>query len=515
MHCPNCGIKCPDNANFCPMCRQPLSTISGTAEPSNPSAASASSKLRQPLTVVIILLAVCIGAAFILFFLLPGRTARTYQDCMALAARYLEELDYEQAEAYFLEAIQIDPKQEDGYLQLSEMYLEQDKPEKASQILEQGLDALTDSPALQEALENLSAESAPPEEQTGEHVTPEESSIQELPQKEGVYQNYYNKIKELEEEYGSVSVKRENDQAQLTGVCFASLMDFSGDGLEELVLAYCAGEDEYGWPDYVLEIWDYADGQMRLLMQNRQYGYGNNLYTSIVFTEQNGQPCVLQPIYTEEKYVSLFGEDSTLQHRTLVAGTVDFGYSNGELVPIHRFITFWDEEGGQELYQIDNTIVSTENYAGSELEKQEESKWNDATEFYLESEADGSSIQPTLDELAHTLAILQDTLGIEDTLDPSEPESTPSLSLEELATLLDAYFADYNWANDDILSGNVSGGFWAEDSMAQFDLRVQTKSAEWTHMANILVGTVLIDPQSLDGSIEWSGGDTKEIHLSP
>ena len=50
-----------------------------------------------------------------------GGGARSYDECMALAARYLEELDYEQAEAFYLEAIQIDPSQVAAYRELAQL----------------------------------------------------------------------------------------------------------------------------------------------------------------------------------------------------------------------------------------------------------------------------------------------------------------------------------------------------------------------------------------------------------
>ena len=91
--------------------------------------------------------------------------------------------------------------------------------------------------------------------------------------------------------------------------------------------------------------------------------------------------------------------------------------------------------------------------------------------------------------------------------------ATDSLSIDELRLLLNDYFATYQWENEDILSGSVFNGFWLSDTEALFELRVQTKSAEWTHQANILVGMVSIDVRSLTGYIEWNGGTKVNINL--
>lgn len=91
--------------------------------------------------------------------------------------------------------------------------------------------------------------------------------------------------------------------------------------------------------------------------------------------------------------------------------------------------------------------------------------------------------------------------------------ATESRSIDTLSQLLNDYFAVYQWENEDIISGEVFNGFWLNDTEALFELRVQTKSAEWTNQANILVGTVSIDAKNLTGYIEWNGGNKVDIKL--
>ena len=56
-----------------------------------------------------------------------------------LAERYLSELDYESAIAAYEAAIEIEPKCEEAYLGLADIYIEQEEYEKAADILEAGL----------------------------------------------------------------------------------------------------------------------------------------------------------------------------------------------------------------------------------------------------------------------------------------------------------------------------------------------------------------------------------------
>jgi len=87
-------------------------------------------------------------------------------------------------------------------------------------------------------------------------------------------------------------------------------------------------------------------------------------------------------------------------------------------------------------------------------------------------------------------------------------------SLEDISVLLNKYFQNYNWNDDAILSGSACDGMLLNDTEAIFGIRVQTKSAEWTHQANVLVGTVTINREKLDGYIEWNGGSKVHIDIS-
>lgn len=102
------------------------------------------------------------------------------------------------------------------------------------------------------------------------------------------------------------------------------------------------------------------------------------------------------------------------------------------------------------------------------------------------------------------------TYAVRSELDERAAEPLP---LDQLKLLLDTYFADYPWGNEDIVSGSAVNGCWKNDTEALFEIRVQTKSAEWTHQANILVGTVSIDAERLTGYIEWTGGNKEDIDL--
>lgn len=97
--------------------------------------------------------AVCIVAAAVIFSIGSGTDKRLAEQ-LDLAERYLSELDYEQAIIAYQAAIEIDPKCEEAYLGLADIYIEQEKYEEAVEILEAGL-AQIDSEATRSKLEEV------------------------------------------------------------------------------------------------------------------------------------------------------------------------------------------------------------------------------------------------------------------------------------------------------------------------------------------------------------------------
>lgn len=73
-----------------------------------------------------------------------GKTTGNYQEQYDLGMKYLEEGSYEEAILAFTAAIEIDPRQADAYLGLAEVYIAQNKFDKALEILQKGYDLLGD-----------------------------------------------------------------------------------------------------------------------------------------------------------------------------------------------------------------------------------------------------------------------------------------------------------------------------------------------------------------------------------
>lgn len=86
---------------------------------------------------------------------------KQFRKKMAEGERYLEELDYVQAETAYLDAIEIDPKKKEPYMLLADIHVMQEDYDKAIAIAEEGRDAVPekDKPEFESLIEDLVEES--------------------------------------------------------------------------------------------------------------------------------------------------------------------------------------------------------------------------------------------------------------------------------------------------------------------------------------------------------------------
>ena len=248
MNCSHCGADAPDTAKFCTRCGQPLAPPSPPPQRPSP---------LRPLAIVLAVLIVALGVVIALILAQRGGGARSYDECMALAARYLEELDYEQAEALYLEAIQLDPSQVAAYRELAQMYIDQGREEEALSLLEQGL-AQTGSEELQAIYDELNARLYPPEPE------PEPSLWQEA---ENAYMVFLTEGGYLDDCAGWEDYQPET----------YSLLDIDGDGTPELLI-HSGGSSESDPFSYTL-LYGFQDSN--IVLAESIYHYSSLRYSSV------------------------------------------------------------------------------------------------------------------------------------------------------------------------------------------------------------------------------------------
>ena len=104
---------------------------------------------------VIITLIVCIMVlilAIVLFRSNSGKKMPALDDQLALAQKYLEEMDYDNAILAFEAAIDIDPKCEEAYVGLASAYVGLEDYDKAAEVLNEGLKKVDEPISLHEKL---------------------------------------------------------------------------------------------------------------------------------------------------------------------------------------------------------------------------------------------------------------------------------------------------------------------------------------------------------------------------
>ena len=137
MNCKKCGQEIEENTKVCSNCGFDMG-----AEQASQSDSVIAAKKNKKETVVIISMA-AVAALLVGFGLymtvFGGYDGIRVSRLRNLGDRYLSELDYESAIAAYEAAIEIDPKCEEAYLRLADIYIEREEYEKAAEILEVGL----------------------------------------------------------------------------------------------------------------------------------------------------------------------------------------------------------------------------------------------------------------------------------------------------------------------------------------------------------------------------------------
>lgn len=151
MFCRQCGTENKDDVKFCKKCgaeflQDPVSKggfweAEGNEDRRNEKAVgkknkgSWSGRRWVVITAAFLIMGLCAASSFTL---MAHKEKRDYKKYIAQAEKYLEDLDYENAEAAYLRAVKVAPKEQEPYEKLAWIYEEQEEYEKAEEILAEG-----------------------------------------------------------------------------------------------------------------------------------------------------------------------------------------------------------------------------------------------------------------------------------------------------------------------------------------------------------------------------------------
>ena len=145
--CKHCGAQLNDDERFCYQCG-----TSVFGQDNETATVKKQKKLWPFILVFAVILLVLIGQ--LVYKFVSGSTEKKYNNQLALAERYLDELDYDKAIAAYKAAIEIDPIQAEAYLGLAEVYLEEGNIQAAIDILKDGYE-ITGTSKLKKRLSEL------------------------------------------------------------------------------------------------------------------------------------------------------------------------------------------------------------------------------------------------------------------------------------------------------------------------------------------------------------------------
>ena len=95
-------------------------------------------KFTQKIIVIAVVAALCVVALCAVLIGVGGEKGGNLTEQLEMGARYLAELDYENAIAAYEAAIAIDPKNVEAYIGLADVYIAMGEPENAQEVLAEG-----------------------------------------------------------------------------------------------------------------------------------------------------------------------------------------------------------------------------------------------------------------------------------------------------------------------------------------------------------------------------------------
>lgn len=341
MFCKKCGKELREDVRFCPACGCPVTYRA---------AKTGQMKIRPACIALGVLLLATVAVAALFFY--HYRQEKLYRETVARGDFYMEKGQYDRAEEAYQEAGNIKDDDAMLYVKLGDLY----------RCQEAGTDtwyqrALSLEPGLKEAYEGLAGiywESADMERfinivEQGEKVAPNEKLF---PFVKKQYEDYmrYRTYEELIEKRNNAGSGYRNSQSyiQAYGFCFAKLVDFSGDGTDELVIGYTKTDYDTSTAelpsiidDYVLEVWDYDKGEAEQIFSGTPVSeYGEE---RVVFLS-DGESSFLK-VCNESGEIGCYGmQDGEFQNTGEKSGDMELyllqGYALEE--PAEEYLA-WDE----------------------------------------------------------------------------------------------------------------------------------------------------------------------------
>lgn len=286
MKCFKCGKENLDNGKYCSSCGAKLES-EFTGKQGNKNEFDIKKKIKNH-RIIIILGSVILALALITSGLiyLKQTKEKHFQNMMLEANRYLKELNYEKASDIYLKMLEVSPKNIECRIKLADTYEAMGNPEKAEQEYQYVLNldesqekaywGLINSYIDQEETEKI------PEtlEELKNNVKNGEKTDEAIMR----YDDYQREKTYLDIVKSYMSSRGYISSQQLVhyyGLCYAKLVDFDGDGIDELIIVrtfsdYSPEQIPDTITDYITEVWAWKDGKIEQVHSGEPHKYNGD-----------------------------------------------------------------------------------------------------------------------------------------------------------------------------------------------------------------------------------------------
>lgn len=263
MFCNKCGKELREEAKYCSFCGRPVMKKRGRTK-------ARCHGIVCSVIIILVIIGAIVGAVIFCHY----RNNELYEKAMAKGDAYMKKADYYHADDAYQQALKLKPELKEPYKAVARVYWANIKDKRNEE-------------KFKDVLEEAKNKFSKTEEETFAFVN-------------AMYEDYiryktYSDIVETQTKNGGGLIFT-GSYAQTYGFCFAQLIDFNGDGVEELAIVYTkatynTSTDNVSLPavidDYILEVWGSDGGNIEKIFTGIPFWeHGRNIVAFIEDGEQ-------------------------------------------------------------------------------------------------------------------------------------------------------------------------------------------------------------------------------------
>ena len=297
---------------------------------------------KQQKIIIALIVAIVAVAAVIGVLLLTGGSSSAYTDKMKLADQCVQNGDYDEAIIQYNEAISVDPKKDDAYLRLADVYIKKKEPKNAEKVLKKGKKETGHDEVFDNEIVNIASE---PEVTVDEDTQRYGDLMEELLL---AYQNGdYSKASELATEIPSNFEDLPEAANEIPEEVQTAHADVYGSMYNDNALANMDILDYYDYENCILDIDNDGDYEFVFRLGTCEADYMLQIYTV-----ENGEAVLVGETGAGHSMFSQYPN-----HNGLIREMGHMGYESISLITIENGEIVETEIGSREMSDTDGYVM--------------------------------------------------------------------------------------------------------------------------------------------------------------